>query len=135
MSKTPRNECKEIINGLAPLFRPYAVPPSLLHEALQEAAKRAGWRPPSAKSQAHQSNAARGAVAKRQQSVHFRRVLVAFQFKKLSRNLQSKYQSQGTADAIIGRLSAMKLGAQLSLSARTVKADLKAMRKNGNFGI
>jgi hypothetical protein len=32
--------------SLVQLFRPYAIPPSSLHEALQDAAKQAGWLPP-----------------------------------------------------------------------------------------
>jgi hypothetical protein len=64
-----------------------------------------------------------------------RRVFVAIFFKQLRPGLRDKPGSLGTAQAILGRLDEMKLGRKPPRTVRTIQADIKFMRKNGNFGI
>lgn len=121
-----------LIELFAKLLRPYGIPPTPLHEVLHEAAKRAGWRPPSAKAQNRQRAAARGRTVQREQNLALRRWLVAYAFKQLRPGLKQKLSSTGTAQAIIGRLEEIGFDPP---TVRTIQADISFMRKNGNWGI
>jgi hypothetical protein len=127
-----------IADLFAELLQPYyGIPPTPLHEILQEAAKRAGWVLPSASAEAQnrQQAAARGRTIQREQDLALRRVLVAYVFKQLQPALQAKPGSQGTARAIIRRLKKLQFGRTPPMTERTIKADILVMRKNRNFGI
>jgi hypothetical protein len=121
--------------GLVALFsellRPYAIPPTPLHEVLHEAAKRAGW----IQAPHRQQTAAHGRTIQRDQDLALRRILVAHEFKQLRRSLQEKPSSTGTAQAIISRLKQLPFDRMPPMGVRTIKADILYMRKNGNFGI
>jgi hypothetical protein len=126
---------KDLVELFARLFRPYGIPPTPLHEVLQEAAKKAGWRPPSAKVRHRQQAAARGRALQREEDLALRRIFVAHAFKNLPQRLKQKPSSTGTAQAIIGRLEDLPLERKPPMTVRTVQADIAFMRKNGNFGI
>jgi hypothetical protein len=113
--------------------RPYAIEPDPLQEILHEAAKRAGWRPPSAKARDRQRTAARARTVQRQQDLALRRCLVAYIFKTLRPGLKQKPSSTGTAQVIIGRLE--KIGFKRLPTVRTVQEDISFFKKNGNWGI
>jgi hypothetical protein len=128
------NSRESLIELFAKYLRPYAIERDPLQKVLHEAARRAGWRPPSAKAQDRQRAAARGRTVQRQQDLELRRLLVAHAFKKLPPRLKQKPSSTGTAQAIIGRLE--KIGFDRKPpTVRTIQADIQYMRKNGNFGI
>jgi hypothetical protein len=114
---------------------PYALEPDPLQEILHEAAKRAGWRPPSAKARQRQRLAARGRIRQRDEDLAIRRIFVSIFFKKLPRHLQQKPSSTATAQAIIGRFETLRFDRNLPMTVRTIQADITFMRKNGNFGI
>ena len=117
---------------------PYGAPPAFLQElreVLHEAAKRAGWHPPSVKAQLRQRAAARGRKIQREDDLALRRVFVAIFFKELRPGLRGKPGSLGTAQAILGRLEKMKLDRMPPMTVRTVQADIKFLKENGNFGI
>jgi hypothetical protein len=120
------------------LLDPSIIPPKWLQEfskVLHAAAKGAGWHPPSAKAQQRQRVAARGRIIQREEDLALRRVFVAIFFKELRTSLREKPGSTGTAQAILGRLDAMKLERNPPMTVRTIQADINFMRKNGNFGI
>ena len=48
--------------ALSDLFRPYAIPPSRLHEAIQQAAEQAGWLPPFQRKQLEKQKVAAGSL-------------------------------------------------------------------------
>jgi hypothetical protein len=132
------NKPKPLVEIFTELLDPYGTPPVFLHqfrEILQEAAKRAGWRPPSAKALLRQHAAARGRTAQRKDDLALRRVFVAIFFKQLRPGLRDKPGSLGTAQAILGKLGAMKLERMPPMTVRTVQADIKFLKENGNFGI
>jgi hypothetical protein len=124
-----------LIELYAELLRPYGIPPTPLHEVLHEAAKRAGWTPPSAKTQHGQRAAARGRTIQREQDQAHRRVLVMHLFKQLPTALQAKPSSRGTVLAIIRQLKKLPFNRAPPMTERTIKADIFYMKKNGNFGI
>jgi hypothetical protein len=129
---------RPLVEIFTELLDPYGTPPALLQElckVLHEAAKRAGWRLPSAAAQLRQHAAARGRKVQREEDLAIRRVFVAIYFKELRLGLRDKPGSLGTAQAILGRLEAMKLERTPPMTVRTIQADIKFMRKNGNFGI
>ena len=127
-----------LVDLFAELLQPYyGIPPTPLHEVLHEAAKRAGWAPPSAsaKAQHPQRVAARGRTIQREQDLALRRILVAYVFKQLQPGLQATPSSKGTAQAIISQLKKLPFDRVPPMSVRTIKADIFYMKKNGNFGI
>lgn len=117
------------------LFRPYGMPPSLLHEALHEAAKHAGWTARSPRAQRRQHLAAQGRKIQREDDLALRRVCVSYIFKQLRPSLRAKPASVGTAQAIIGRLQKLPIERMPPMTIRTIQEDIRFMRKNGNFGI
>jgi hypothetical protein len=128
-------ERKSLVELFAELLRPYGIPPTPLHEVLHEAANRAGWRAPSAKAQLRQQAGARGRTIQREGDLALRRILVSHIFKTLPRRLQGKPSSVGTAQAVIGRLEGLRFERKPPMTVRTIQADIKFMRENGNFGI
>jgi hypothetical protein len=128
-------EHQELVELFAELLRPYGIPPTLLHEVLCEAAQRAGWTRPSLKARRRQKAAARARTRQREEDLALRRILVAYWFKRLRPRLQAKPGSTGTAQAIIGRLDALKLDRKPPMTVRTIQEDIRYMRKNGHFGI
>ena len=128
--KHARKACIDVFVGL---LRPYAIPPSLLHEILHEAAQQAGWRPPSVRAQQRQKTAGRSRQAQRRQDMMVRRVFVAIFFKELPLRLRKTAQSLATAQAIIGRLQ--DISVVKTATVRTIQADIRALIDNGNFGL
>jgi hypothetical protein len=128
---------KSLVEVYAELLEPYGIATSPLQEVLREAAKRAGWRLPSAKAVLRQRAAASGRKTQVEQDLAHRRILVSFFFKKLRSDLRAKPGSDGTAQAIIGRIEELPWDKvrKPPMTVRTVKADIKFMRENGNFGI
>jgi hypothetical protein len=117
------------------LLRPCVIPPTPLHEVLHEAAKRAGWSPPSAKAHRRQHVAANARKIQREEDLAHRRVLVSYIFKQLRPDLRARPASLGTAQAIIGRLEQLPFERKPPITVRTIQEDIRFMRKNGNFGI
>jgi hypothetical protein len=128
-------EPKFLIAVFAQLLRPYGIPPTPLHEVLHEAAKAAGWTVPSEKAQFRQKVAAGGRKIQREHDLAHRRVLVAYLFRRLRANLRAKPSSTGTVQAIIGRLDQLPFDRRPPMTVRTIQADIKFMKDNGNFGI
>jgi hypothetical protein len=128
-------ERKSLVELFADLLRPYGIPSTPLHEVLHEAAKRAGWTPPSPKAQHRQQVAANGRTRQREEDLAIRRILVSYEFKTLPTRLRSKPSSTGTAQAIIGRLEELPFERKPPMTVRTIQEDIRYMRKNGNFGI
>jgi hypothetical protein len=129
---------RPLVEIFTELLDPYRVPPEFLRElreVLHEAAERAGWRRPSATAQLRQHAAARGRITQREEDLALRRVFVAIFFKELRPALRDKPGSLGTAQAIIGRLEAMKVERKPPMTVRTIQADIKFLKENGNFGI
>jgi hypothetical protein len=129
---------RPLVEIFAELLDPYVTPPQFLQglrEVLFEAATRAGWRPPSVKAQLRQLAAARGRTIQRKEDLALRRVFVAIFFKELRPGLRDKPGSEGTAQAILGRLDAMKIERKPPMTVRTVQSDIKFLKENGNFGI
>jgi len=126
---------KTLVEVFTELLEPYGIPPSPLHEVLHEAAKRAGWRLPSAKADLRQRVAASGRKIQREQDLALRRILVSHLFKKLRADLRATPGSLGTAQAILGRLEALAFERRPPMTVRTIQADIKFMRENGNFDI
>jgi hypothetical protein len=124
-----------LIDYFTELLRPHAIPPSVLHEVLHEAARRAGWRLPSAKAQNRQKAAARGRNVQRQQDLALRRLAVAWFLKQLPPRLQRAPQSTATVQAIIARIDQLKLPRTPPMTERTIQADISFLKDNGNFGI
>jgi len=129
---------KPLLEIFTELMDPYHTPPAFLQEfreMLHEAAKRTGWRAPSAKAQLRQRAAARGRKVQREEDLALRRVFVAIFFKQLGRHLREKHGSVRTAQAIIGKFEAMKLERRPPMTVRTIQADIQFLRENGNFGV
>jgi hypothetical protein len=128
---------KTILDELTELLKPYAIPTSDLQEVLHKAAIAAGWRLPSPKANLRQFAAARGRKTQQENSLAHRRLLVSFFFKELPLRLQSKYGSLATAQAIIGRIEELRWDTvrKPPMTVRTIQADIKFLRENGNFGI
>jgi hypothetical protein len=129
---------RPLVEIFTELLDPNYIPPKFLEElreVLHTAAKRAGWRPPSAKAQQRQRAAARGRKIQREDDLALRRVFVAIFFKQLRAGLRAKHGSVGTAQAVLGKLDAMKLKRKPPMSVRTVQADIQFLKGNGNFGI
>jgi hypothetical protein len=129
---------RPLVEVLTELMDPYGTPPALFQEfraVLHKAAKRAGWRPPSAKARLRQHTAARGRIKQREEDLALRRVFVAIFFKRLRPGLRNKPGSLGTAQAILSRLDEMKLERKPPMTVRTIQADIKFLKENGNFGI
>jgi hypothetical protein len=128
-------EHKALVERFTALLQPYGVPPTPLHEVLREAARRAGWRLPSAKIEDRQQAAARGRMIQQEHDLALRRILVSHVFKQLPPRLRKKPSSTGTAQAIIGRLDDLPFERKPPMTVRTIQADILFMRKNGHFGI
>jgi hypothetical protein len=129
---------RPLVEIFTELMDPYGTPPAFFQEfreVLHKAAKRAGWLPPSAKAQLRQHAAARGRIKQREEDLAIRRVFVAIFFKQLRPGLRNKPGSLGTAQAILGRLDEMKLERKPPMTVRTIQADIKFLKENGNFGI
>ena len=126
---------KSLVELFAELLQPYGIPPTPLHEILREAAEQAGWILPSAKANLRQRRAASGRKIQREQDLAHRRILVSHLFKKLPARLQAKHGSLGTAQAILGRLDELPFDRKPPMTVRTIQADIKFMREDGNFGI
>ncbi len=120
---------KTLIELFTELLRPYAMPPTYLHEVLHEAAGRAGWRPPTAEARLRQKKAAAGRTTQRRQQQWERRIRILQTYINLPKRLQGKRASAGTAQAIINRLYPL-LGEKTPPEG-TVKADLLWLRVNG----
>jgi hypothetical protein len=131
---------KPLVEIFTELLDPYGIPPEFLQElsdVLHEAAKRAGWRPPSPKADLRQRTAARARQTQREEDLAHRRLLVSLFFKKLPARFQSEYGSLGTAQAILGRIEKLpwdKLR-KPPMTVRTIQADIKFLRENGNWGL
>jgi hypothetical protein len=125
------------IAQLVEAFRPFAIPCSPLQELVQDAARQAGWRPPAAtETRLKQQIAGHERARQRQELMGFRRVFVAIAFRNLSNSRKKYYNSTRTAQAIIAALQELKLDPEeIPMTERTIQEDLKAMRRNGNFGI
>jgi hypothetical protein len=93
-----RSRAKEPRTELRDLFRRYAIPPSPLHEAVQEAALRAGWTPPS---QAEKRAAGKKSGVKRKGRAEIRRYFVKVAFERLK---PVAYQMQPYSDDSIDAL-------------------------------
>jgi hypothetical protein len=128
-------ERRAAIDYFAKLLRPRGIPPSPLHEILQEAARQAGWTLPSAKAQNRQKVAARARTVQREQDLAVRRIAVACCFKRLPARLQRRPQSTATVQAIIGKIDQLKLPRMPPMTQRTIQADIRFLKDNGNFGI
>jgi hypothetical protein len=133
-------EPRPLVDIFTELLDPSVAPPKFLqglHEVLHEAAKRAGWRPPSARAQLRQHAAARGRKSQQEDDLAHRRLLVSFFFKQLPRRLQGKPGSLATAQAILGRIEELPWDKvrKPPMTVRTILADIKFLRENGNFGI
>jgi hypothetical protein len=128
---------KTLVEVYAELLEPYSIATSPLQEVLREAALRAGWHLPSAKAVLRQRAAASGRKTQVEQDLAHRRILVSFFFKNLRPGLQAKPSSQGTAQAIIGRIEELPWDKvrKPPMTVRTIQADIKFLRENGNFGI
>jgi hypothetical protein len=128
---------KTLVEMYAELLEPYGIATSPLHEVLREAAVRAGWHLPSFKAQERQRAAAKGRKTQVEQDIAHRRILVSFFFKKLRRDLRAKPGSERTAQAIIGKIEELPWDKvrKPPMTVRTIQADIKFMRENGNFGI
>jgi hypothetical protein len=128
---------KTLVDVYAELLEPYAIATTPLQEVLREAAERAGWRLPSFKAQERQRAAANGRKTQQEEDLAHRRLLVSFFFKKLPLRLQSKYGSLATAQAILGRIEELPWDRlrKPPMTVRTIQADIKFLRENGNFGI
>jgi hypothetical protein len=126
---------KTLVELFTELLEPCAIPTSDRQEVLQQAAIRAGWRRPSAKAQLRQQVAAQHRKIQREEDLALRRVFIAIFFKTLRPGLQAKPGSLGTAQAILGKLEAMKLERHPPMTVRTIQADIKFLRENGNFGM
>lgn len=128
---------KTLVEVYAKLLEPYGIATSPLQEVLHEAALRAGWHLPSAKAVLRQRVAASGRKTQVEQDVAHRRILVSFFFKNLRPDLRAKPGSLGTAQAIIGRIEELPWDKvrKPPMTVRTIQADIKFMRENGNFGI
>jgi hypothetical protein len=128
---------KTLIQQYTELLEPYAIPPSCLHEVLHEAARRAGWRLPSPKADLRQRAAARGRRTQRDEDLAHRRLLASEFFKQLPRRLQAKPGSLATAQAILGRIEELPWDKvrKPPMTVRTIQADIRFLKENGNFGI
>jgi len=126
---------KAVIVLFTELLRPHVLPPTMLHEVLQEAAKRAGLAPPSAKAHRRQHVAALARKIQREEDLALRRVFVSYIFKQLRSGLRARPASLGTAQAIIGRLERLPIERKPPITVRKIQEDIRFMRKNGNFGI
>jgi len=133
--KAASKQREAAIDYFAKLLRPHGVPPSPLHEILHEAARRAGWKLPSAKAQNRQKAAARARTAQREQDLAVRRIAVVCCFKRLPARLQQKPQSTATVQAIIHRIDQLKLPRMPPMTERTIQEDIRFLKDNGNFGI
>jgi len=71
--------------ALLDLFQPYSIPPTPLHELIQEAAKQAGWTPPwdQRQSQAQQRGAGQKSASMRAGRAAIRRHFVRAAFERL----------------------------------------------------
>ena len=130
---------KTLVEVFAELLDPYGIPTSPLEQLLREAALEAGWclPGPSPKAALRQRAAARGRKVQREHDLAYRRLLVAFFFKKLPRGRQSTPGSLATAQAIISRMDRLPWDKvrRPPMTVRTIQADIKFLKENGNFGI
>jgi hypothetical protein len=131
------NKPKTLVDVWADLLNPYGIPTSPIQEVLHEAAKRAGWRLPSAKADLRQRAAASGRTTQRHEDLAHRRLLVASFFKGLRADLRDKPSSLGTAQAILGRIEELPWDKvrRPPMTVRTIQEDIKFLKNNGNFGI
>jgi hypothetical protein len=125
---------KSLVLLFAGLLREGVIPASPLHDILQEAAKWAGWTPPSAKAQRRQQLAAKGRKKQREEDLALRRVMVSHIFKTLPPRLKAKPSSIRTAQAIIGRLEQLPFERKPPMAIRTIQEDIRSMQENGAFG-
>jgi hypothetical protein len=131
------NKPKSLVEIYAELLDPFCIATLPIQEVLREAAKRAGWRLPSPKADLRQRAAAQGRKTQQEEDLAYRRILVSFYFKKLPRRLRSKPGSLATAQAILGRIEDLPWDQvrKPPMTVRTIQADIKFLRENGNFGI
>jgi hypothetical protein len=92
-----QSRAKQPSTALRDLFRPYAIPPSTLHEAVQEAAMQVGWTPPS---QAKKSAAGKKSGVKRKARAEIRRYFVKVAFGRLKPAYQMQPFSDHSIDAL-----------------------------------
>jgi hypothetical protein len=130
-------EPRPLVEIYTELLDPYGIAVLPLQEALREAAIRAGWRLPSPKADLRQRTAARGRKTQRDEDLAHRRLLVSYFFKKLPLRLQSKYGSLATAQTIIRKIEELPWDKvrKPPMTVRTIQADIKFLKENGNFGI
>jgi hypothetical protein len=131
---------RPLVDIFTELLDPRGTSPEFLQElrrVLHEAARRAGWRVPSAAGHLRQRKAASGRQTQREEDLAYRRILVAVFFKELTKSLQAKSGSLGTAQAILGRMEKLRWDKvrKPPMTVRTIQADIKMMKENGNFGI
>ena len=131
------NKPKPLVEIYAELLEPFGIATLPLQEVLREAAMRAGWRLPSPKADLRQRTAARGRKTQQEEDLAHRRLLVSSFFKKLPLRHRSKPGSLATAQAILGRIEDLPWDQvrKPPMTVRTIQADIKFLRENGNFGI
>lgn len=126
---------EQLVGIYVELLRPYGMPPTYLHEVLQEAAKRAGWHPPTVKARLRQKTAAHGRTIQRERGQWARRMMVAVLFKDdLRRHLKAKPGSERTAQAIIAKLDKEQLVQKLP-TVRTIQEDIRFLIASGFISI
>jgi hypothetical protein len=128
---------KTLVDIYAELLEPNGIATLPLQDVLREAALQAGWRLPSAQAVLRQRAAAKGRKTQREHDLAHRRLLVAYFFKHLPSRRQLTHGSLATAQAIIGRIEQLPWDKvrKPPMTVRTVQADIKFLRENGNFGI
>jgi hypothetical protein len=131
------NKPKSLVEIYTELLEPFGIATLPLQEVLREAAVRAGWRVPSLKADLRQRTAARGRKTQQEEDLAHRRLLVSFFFKKLQLRHRSKPGSLATAQTILGRIEELPWDKvrKPPMTVRTIQADIKFLRENGNFGI
>lgn len=134
---------KALIEWFTELLLPYGIPPTYLHEILQEAAKRAGRQRAfelaqahQKTAQAHQKNAARGRTTQQQQDLALRRVLVSVLYKELKKEKPHyKPGAERTAKELLQKLKELPFGRKPPMSVRTIQEDIRWLIENGNWGV
>jgi hypothetical protein len=115
-------------------FRPYGIPPSWLHEALQNAAMEAGWTPPS---KAERRAAGQKSGRKRKGRAELRRDFVKAAFEGLKPSYRVNPYADASIDALIeayrqlatdgGHYPEILKSAPFKAKRETLKKDLKML--------